>query len=528
MNIGAQTLSDIMLMYSTTIHQQHNTITEQERKIIALEQEVDRLKELMASQLQGRFGKSSESKADNTHDNEAKEGEAQVQSIVVAAHRRKKKKNKKSRFEGTEHLPVLQKIYDLPEDQQRCQTCQEGLHFVKNHITKQLEIIPLKYCIVEHIQLIYGCRGCCNIVSATKPQPPIPKAIAGASLLTDVIIKKYQDHQPLYRQAKAMKRDDLTMPTHTLGHWVIKAGTALLPLYEAMWTILKQPYLQVDETPVKLLEPNKKGYLWTYYAPHIGNHRGLVAFELSETRGGDVANERLKDFRGLLQTDGYAGYQALRRRDGITGMGCFTHARRKFKNVVTISKDTDGIAATMLKKLEPLYALERRMKDNNLSFHTKKRLRQKIARPITKDIYAWLRSLKTKVFPKSQLGQAIQYTLNQWPYLVAYLRHGMADIDTNDVENKIREIALGKKNWLFIGNKDTGKIHAAFYSLILSCVLNNLNARVYIHYVLTKVHDIRRGIIDPATILPHTIDTNILNEFAKEQIELAKKVFDSS
>ena len=126
--------------------------------------------------------------------------------------------------------------------------------------------------------------------------------------------------------------------------------------------------------------------------------------------------------------------------------------------------------------------------------------------------------------PKSKLGKAIQYTLNQWPYLIAYLQHGMAEIDTNSVENKIREIALGKKNWLFIGNKDSGKIHALFYSLIISSVINELNPRVYIHYLLTKVHDLRRGKIDPVMLLPDRIDYDELQQFATEQIAFGKKM----
>ena len=126
--------------------------------------------------------------------------------------------------------------------------------------------------------------------------------------------------------------------------------------------------------------------------------------------------------------------------------------------------------------------------------------------------------------PKSTLGQAIQYTLRQWPYLVRYLRHGMAEIDTNGVENQIRDIAVGRKNWMHIGHKDSGKIHALFYSLVLTCVLNNLNPRVYLHYVISRLHDLRRGTVEAGTLLPHTIDREVLKKFSEEQIEAGKKV----
>jgi hypothetical protein len=302
----------------------------------------------------------------------------------------------------------------------------------------------------------------------------------------------------------------------------MSSGDALTKVYDAIWVILKNRYLQVDETPVKVLETNKKGYVWAYFAPNVG--KGLVAFEFSLTRKGSVAAERLKTFNGLLQTDGYKGYDALRKRDGIVGFGCISHVRRKFSEVVKISGDKEGIAAEMIERMKFLYALEARMREAGADHRTRKRLRQKIARPILKDIYKWLISIKNKVAPKSKLGTAIFYTLNQWPYLIAYLKHGMAEIDTNYVENKIRDIALGKKNWLFIGNEDCGKIHALWYTLIISAIINDLNPRVYIHYLLTKVHQLRRGEIDPISLLPDRINIKELEIFVKEQIEFGKKM----
>ncbi len=290
-----------------------------------------------------------------------------------------------------------------------------------------------------------------SIIMSPKTPAPLPKAIAGASLLTDVALSKYQYHLPLYRQSKIMKSYGVIISDKTLANWVMASGDALLKVYEAMWVILKRRYLQVDETPVKVLETNKKGYVWAYFAPNVG--KGLVAFEFSLTREGKVANERLKEFKGLLQTDGYAGYEALRKRDDIVGFGCFSHARRKFSEVVKISGDNHGVAAEMIERMKPLYALEARLRDVGADHRTRKRLRQKIARPILKEIHRWLRSIKNKVLPKSKLGTAIAYTLKQWPYLIAYLRHGMAEIDTNYVENKIRDIALGKKNWLCVSRR---------------------------------------------------------------------------
>jgi len=358
---------------------------------------------------------------------------------------------------------------------------------------------------------------------APKEPAPLPKALAGSSVLTEVLINKYQYHLPLYRQSKMMASLGVMVPDNTLGNWVMQIGLALMKLYDAFWgAILVGRYLQVDETPVKVLKPEKKGYLWSYFAPWVG--KGLIVFELSLTRSGSVAEKRLESFKGLLQTDGYNGYQRLREREDIDGLGCITHARRKFSEVVKITKNHEGIAAQAIERLRPLYELEAKMREWGHGFHTRKRLRQKIAWPILKDFHAWLKKTLPHVPPKSQLANAISYSLNQWPYLIKYLRHGMAEIDTNWVEGEIRNIALGKKNWLFIGHENSGKIHALFYSLILSAILNGLNPRLYLHYLITKVHDLRRGLIDPMSLLPHTIDQTVLKKFADTLLHDAKKI----
>ena len=207
---------------------------------------------------------------------------------------------------------------------------------------------------------------------------------------------------------------------------------------------------------------------------------------------------------------------------------CDPPCRRKFKDVLKVTKNAKGVAAEFIERIKPLYALEKKMRDLNLSFHTRKILRQKQAWPILKSLHPWLKQQLIKTPPKSKLGVAIQYTLNQWRYLVSYLRHGAAEIDTNWVENEIRPIALGKKNWLFMEGEESGAVNAFWYSLILSSILNKINPRVYIHFLLMKIHDLRQGKIDPMTLLPHTVDKQQLAKFEATQIALGKKVIDSS
>lgn len=502
-------------------------------RVASLEEEIVRLKELLQLQQERLFGKKSETANRLLNlgiktPNDSHPLSALAKTAVVVSHTRKIPPRGHRQF-NTHEMPSYTVIHDLSDAEKKCSCCGKEMHAIGEDKSEQVEIIPVRHCKIEHIRLKYGCRPCDTVVMAPKPKAPLPKAIAGASLLTDVILNKYQYHLPLYRQSKIMQSYHLTISDKTLANWVQACGDALLKIYEAMWVILQHRYLQVDETPVKVLETNKKGYVWAYFAPNVG--KGLVVFEFSLTREGSVAQERLQSFKGLLQTDGYSGYDALRKRDGIVGFGCLSHARRKFSEVVKISGDNQGIAALMIERMKPLYALEARLREAGAHHRVRKRLRQKIARPILKDIHRWLRSIKHQVLPKSKLGIAIAYTLNQWSYLIAYLQHGMAEIDTNYVENKIRDIALGKKNWLFMGNEKCGKIHALWYTLIISAIINDLNPRLYIHYILTKVHQLRRGEIDPLILLPDRIDINELEKFGAEQIEFAKKMlsaFDTS
>ena len=359
------------------------------------------------------------------------------------------------------------------------------------------------------------------MVEAKKKPSAIPQGLGGDSLIVEVIENKYHYHLPLYRQSLMLEGYGASISDITLGNWVSHVGDSLLPLYDSAWKLLlSSTYLQVDETPIKILKPDKQGYLWTYFAPLIG--QGLVLFEASLTRSGEVAKQRLASFNGLLQTDGYNGYQALRKRDGIVPLGCLTHARRKFKEVVDATQDYEGVAAQVIASLKPLYALEEHMRQANYPFRARKKFRKKNAKPVLKKLYKELQKQAALVPPKSKLGLAIAYALNQWRFLTAYVSHGWAQIDTNWVENQIRPIAVGKKNWLFMGHQESAKIHALFYSLVLSAYLNGLNPRLYLHYLLSKVHELRQKKIDPDSLLPHAIDTDALQAFSSEQLQQAK------
>lgn len=487
------------------------------------------LKEQILFLQQQLFGKKSEAGepiidvGESTNDT----GEPQ-ETITVSTHTRKKgKKHKKVGRKIDTSALLRHKIYHrLPDEQQLCPCCNNQLSKIGEDISEQLEVLPMRLYVAEHIRDKYACRTCEKLIMAPKPKAPLPKALAGGSLLTEIIINKYQYHLPLYRQSKIFGSYNAIIPDNTLGNWVMQAGGQLiLKLLDVMWkALLLNRYLQVDETPVKLLEPNKKGYVWTYFAPITK----LVIFEVSSTRSGKVAEKRLANFKGLLQTDGYSGYDNLRKRKDIEGFGCLTHARRKFKAVLKITNNANGIAAEFVARVQPLYDLEARMRELNLHHRVKKRLRQKQAFPIFKALHPWLKQQLKVVLPKSKLGKAIKYTLKQWKYITKYLRHGMVEIDTNWVENKIRELAIGRRNWLFMDNEDSGAINAFWFSLIASAMLNGLNPRIYIHFLLMHIHELRQGLIEPVSILPNTIDKSLLEKFANEHIAIGKEILNSS
>lgn len=498
----------------SALKEENSTLSQENR---ALTEEVQRLKEQLQLAQSHRFGKKSDV-------GEPAGVDLPEERVVVAPHTRRKKT--KGRLIDTSELPRQRIYHDLAEQERVCGCCHKPLKQIGQEVSEQIEVLPQRLYVVEHVRAKYSGCDCGTIHMAPKEPSPIPKALAGASLLTEVLVNKYEYHLPLYRQSKMLASFNAIVPDNTLGNWVMQLGEGLTPIYKALFEMaLAGRYLQVDETPIKILKPEKKGYLWSYFAPHVG--QGIVIFELSLTRCGSVAEQRLAPFQGLLQTDGYAGYQGLREHADIEGLGCLSHARRKFSDVLKASKNYQGIAAQAIKHLKPLYALEEQMRRAGYSFHTRKRLRQKIAWPILKEFRHWLKATLPKVPPKSLLAKAICYTLRQWPYLIKYLRHGMAEIDTNWIENKIREIALGRKNWLFMGNENSGAVHALFYSLVSTCLLNEINPRLYLHYVITKIHDIRQNKVDPKKLLPHTIDKDALRKFAQQQIEQGAKILNA-
>lgn len=396
-------------------------------------------------------------------------------------------------------------LHDLTEAEKIC-ACGCRLEKIGEEISEQVDHIREQLKVIEHVRLKYTCRQCETIKSVNKPESFSPKCMATPRLITDVIIKKYEHHLPLYRQAKIFANQGFDIPDNTLGNWVMGAAEALFSLREALCQQFSQIHvLQADETPVTVLSPHKEGYLWAYHSCDPNNR--FILFEFSLTRSGENVDTRLQAYQGLLQTDGYSGYNGMRKKENVINFGCWDHGRRKFADVVKINgNNKSGKSGEMLLLIGKLYQVE--IDAKNRSVEERKKIRQDRAKPILDIIFA--RAQKIHAPPESALGKAVTYCLNQWPYLSRYIDYGEVEISNCWIENQIRPFALGRRNWLFVGNEHTANKSALLYSLIQTCRLNNIDPRQYLEYVLNQTHKMRRREIDPTSLLPQFINKDLL------------------
>jgi transposase len=386
-------------------------------------------------------------------------------------YKRNKPEGKKHplRAELPAHLPRIDEVIEP-------QNLPGGAKMIGEIITEVLILKPGKFE-VRRIRrpkyVIESTDEKTTIITADLPRLPIPKGNADASLLSHILINKYVDHLPLYRQSQMFKRMGITIAGSTLSGWFTASCKLLEPLYQTLKnTIIQSDYLQADETPIPVLTKDKpgathKGYHWVYNDPV----RRLVFFDYRKTRSREGPNDILKNFSGHLQTDGYESYNNLKNQANIILLACMAHARRYFDK----AKDNDAVRAEhALKVIQKLYAIERQARDQGLTYDQIKTLRHEKALPILNQLEAWLKENIYQVLPKSAIGKAISYTLNLWPRLIRYLDDGRFQIDNNLIENTIRPVALGRKNYLFAGSHDAAQYAAIIYSLLACCKLNDV------------------------------------------------------
>ncbi|KFE46852.1 IS66 family transposase [Pseudomonas congelans] len=384
-------------------------------------------------------------------------------------------------------------------DNSHCQ-CGCALKRIGEDASEKLDYTPGVFTVERHIRGKWACEQCETLIQAPVPAHVIDKGVPTAGLLAHIMVAKFADHLPLYRQEKIFGRAGLPIARSTLAQWVGQTGVQLQPLVEALReAVLAQRVVHADETPVQMLAPGEKkthrAYVWAYCTTPFSALKAVV-YDFSPSRAGEHARNFLGTWNGKLVCDGFAGYKAGF-EGGITEIGCMAHARRKFFDLHVANKSQ--LAEQALHSIGGLYEVERKAKE--MSDEDRWRLRQEMAIPIAEKLHEWMLAQRELVPEGSATAKALDYSLKRWVALTRYLNDGAVPIDNNRVENTIRPWALGRSNWLFAGSLRSGKRAAAIMSLIQSARMNGLDPFAYLKDVLTRLPTQRASAIDQ--LLPH-------------------------
>lgn len=412
--------------------------------------------------------------------------EQTVESKSVAAHTRKVKKDPVSlRYEFPDHLrreEVVIEPSDIPE----------GAVKIGEEVSEKLEATKSELYVKRTIRPKYAKADRSGIVIANLPEAPVYRCMAGLSLLIRILVDKYVDHLPLNRQIERFARQGVKLKESTVCDWVSQLAKLLEALYnELISQVLSSWYIGADETTVKVLDPKisgktHQGYLWVYLA----HQEKLVLFDYDPSRKKEVVGNRLSSFRGYLQSDGYAGYEQFSTHEGITRVGCMAHARRKFDEALSNHR---APALHVLTMMQRLYRLEHLMRFYNITGEKKVQLRKRLAVPMLEEMFAWMNEQLGKVPPKSPIGNALRYALKRKAELMVYTTHGDLHIDNNHVENKIRPVAIGRKNYMFMGSHESAQRTAMLYSFFLSCKVNNIDPEEWLSDVLSRINSTKKS-----------------------------------
>lgn len=397
-----------------------------------------------------------------------------------------------------EHLPRIEHRHE-PESC-TCDQCGADRVCIGEDISEQLDVEPARFFVHRHIRPQYACRSCETVSAAPIPPAVIDAGLAAPGLLTWVVISKYLDHLPLYRLEQIAARSQVTLSRSTMAEWIGRIGVALQPLADRLRALLlSQTVLHADETPVAQLDPGngktRRAYLWAYRSNVLDIAPPMVVFDYQTGRAGIHVREFLGDWQGALMVDDYAGYKPLFAQ-GIVELGCLAHARRKFFDLNAAA--SNAIAQEALTRIAALYEIEARGKA--LSVAERAALRQREAQPRLQSMHDWLLKTRMSVANGGGTARAIDYSLRRWAALSRYATAGDLPIDNNPVENAIRPIAVGKKNWLFVGSQRAGERAAAIQSLLATAKLNGLDPNAWLKETLEKLPSCSNSNID--SLLP--------------------------
>ena len=469
-------------------------------KIIALEQQLAQLKKMFFASRHERFIASEQNTSQLSLDMQAEE--VAVCSVVDAKRVSYIKTNITVEKKLLQHPGRMK----LPESLRREEFIIEpsgditGLKKMGEEITEVLEYSPGELFVKKYIRPKYAKSAGDGVLIGELPSRPLEKLMAGEGLLAQIVIDKYVDHLPLYRQMQRFERSGVKLSYSTLTDWVSSTCKLIEPLFEALKKdVLKSSYLHADETPIKVLDKDKKGqthrgYYWVYQ----NSIDKIIFFDYQEGRGREGPVEILQNFGGYLQTDGYTAYEIFDKREGITLLHCMAHARRMFYEAL---QNDEARAAYAMEEIGKLYAIERTCKEQNLSFDEIKTVRQLQSVPILTSLGKRMKDEYMQVTPKSTIGKALAYSIERWEKLSLYTENGMLNIDNNPVENSIRPVAIGRKNYLFAGSHEAAKRSGMLYSLLGTCKMHSVEPYLWLRDVLKKIAD--HPINQIAQLLPH-------------------------
>lgn len=480
---------------------QEGIILKNEKEIEWLKLELDNLKKLIFGSKKERYKSQIVSPGQLSLFGDEPPCEHTEQVTETISYNRKKPSSHKGRNELPSHLPVVEVILEPLEDT-------TDMVKIGEDITKTLDYTPASLVIVLTRRFKYAKKdhvdddARATIVIAPMPNRPIAKCIAEAALLSYIITRKFIDHMPFYRQIQGFKREFNWNPSKsTVNDWFINVCTLLQPLYEHLQkTLLEAKYIQADESPIKVQDEQKKGkthlgYQWVYHS----YTNGIILFQYHPSRGYQAVKELLQDYQGYVQCDGYAVYDKLGAENRhIQLVGCWVHARRKFFEALQYDKK---MATHALDLIAGMYEHEAICK--TFTAEQRKAYRDEHTRPIIDQLYEWIHENSIKVLPKSPIGKAMIYAIEQKPKLLACLNDGQLELDNNLIENKIRPLALGRKNYLFAGSHTAGQRIAMMYSFFATCAAHNVNPQLWLKYVLENINECKLSEIDK--LMPYNV-----------------------
>ena len=397
------------------------------------------------------------------------------------------------RKELPDHLPRVERVIE-PQGVDL-----NGAVRIGEAVTEYLNYVPAKIYVERVIRPKYKLQDDRIVIAPLDDAQPIQKSNVGAELLAHLLISKYCDHMPLYRTVRMFRRNDLVIAESTVGGWAQEGMKLLTPLFDHLQKRVQAcSYLQADETPIAVLESIRprsthKGYYWVYHAPNDA----IISFQYHKSRSGEAVKDHLKNFKGFLQSDGYAGYNQFDVHPDVQLLACMSHARRKFH----IALDSDKVRANeALALFRTLYQIEQQARDEGMNPDQRLRLRQEKSVPVLEQLKQWLQAQQSQVLPKSQIGEAVFYTLRLWERLLVYTRHGQLEIDNNLIENKIRPVALGRNNYMFAGSHNAATRAGYLYSFMAMCALHGVNPLHWLTDVLKRINN--HSILELDDLLP--------------------------